>query len=93
MLPLFRRVIKQRKVNRIRAGFDSGKGKVYYLAVWTTRGYDHGAVFGIRPLANGFNVTGRNLLTNEHFQGYNLEFVMETVKALEEPAHLLAHVK
>ena len=92
LLPVARKLIKQRGISRLRAGFDSSRGKEYCVTVWLSRGYDYGGVFTIQPLSgNDVHVTCRDLQTNEFTEGGCWDFVLEAARRLKEPAHLLAH--
>jgi hypothetical protein len=94
VLPTCRKLIKLRKVNRLSAGFDDGKGKEYHITVWTDRGYDYGAVFTVRPLANDVTWTGRDLKDNTFFQGDGWDSLLSTVEtAVRVDPQLLEHVR
>jgi hypothetical protein len=93
MMPLARKLMKQRKVVRLRAGFDSSNGKAYHVTVWTDRAYDYGCVFVIRPVSGGVKMTGRDLKSNEYFEGDKWDDVVDVVSKLEVSPDIMAHAR
>lgn len=93
MVPLARKLMKQRKVVRLRAGFDSSKGKAYHVTVWTDRAYDCGGVFVIRPVSGGVKMTGRDLKSNKYFEGDNWDDIVDAVDKLEVSPHIMEHAR
>lgn len=94
ILPLCRRLVKLRKVNRLRAGFDSSKGKEYYVTVWTSKGYESGGVFTVRFLpGNTISVTCRDLMTNELTEGGSWDWLVNKVADLKDSGRKLEHLR